>query len=159
MKRIGVGFLVGVFVWMNIASMTFYIPCEAVTPINEFANVRSSPGLSDNIIGQLRRGQVAAVTVTAGSLWYKTAGGYVHASVVVCAVPPTGTTPPTVTPAPPTPTRLPSLTPTATPTATPTPTPETSGVIIRICIYYERDVEPLCSVFLEPVSVRFERLP
>jgi hypothetical protein len=128
-------------------------PCRAVTPINAFANVRSSPALGDNIVGQLARGQVAAVTATAGSLWYRTAAGYVHSSVVVCA------DLPTATPVQPTLTRLPSLTPTATPTVTATTTPITPGVILRICIHYEHDVEPLCSLFLEPVTVRIERMP
>ena len=52
---------------------------------------------------------------------------------------------------------MPSLTPSPAPSETPTPAP--LKTIVRICIYYERDVEPLCSVFLEPVTVRIERMP
>lgn len=129
--------------------------CAAVTPINEFANVRSSPGISagspTNIVGQLRRGQVAAIESTPGSLWYKTALGYVHSSVVVCADPSTGSGPTaTVTPIPPTPTRLPSL----------TPTPVISySIIMRVCIIYGAGRESVCSLFSEPVAVTIERMP
>jgi len=146
--------------------------CQAVTPINEYANIRSSAGVSDpstgsgnNITGRLNRGEVACVDgpapstgsgsgspIGSGGGWYHlTAGGYISASVVTVV-----TVEPTPRQAGLTPTRLVTNTPlaSATPIATPSPTP----VLLRVCIIYGKD-ERVCSIFSEPVSVTIERVP
>ena len=91
--------------------------CSTITPAPAYSsiNIRSAPAMGDNITGQLKRGQSAAVVRLTDSGWYELAstgsatggGGYVASSVAVCVTDPT-------------PTRLPSLTPMNAPiTATP----------------------------------------
>ena len=77
-------------------------PCSTITPSPAYSsiNIRSAPTMGDNVTGRLLRGQVANVSALNDG-WYSLAfGGYVSASVVVCAISPTPTRIVTETPQP-----------------------------------------------------------
>ena len=101
--------VIGVCVPLFVALVTTAIAntpaCASITPGPAYSsvNIRSAPAMGDNITGQLKRGQSAAVVRLTDSGWYELtgAGDYVASSVAVCVTDPT-------------PTRIPSLTPTAT---------------------------------------------
>lgn len=81
------------FASLNISRSFANSPCQTITPAPAYSsvNIRSSPTIGDNVTGRLLRGQVANVAGLAGG-WYELSfGGYVSASVVICAVSPTPT--------------------------------------------------------------------
>ncbi len=110
------GALIGLMLAMVVGMAGGAGPCQAVTAINAYANIRREPWVGNNVIGRLERGETACVVGMPGGWYELEGGGYVSASVAVfvTAIPASSLATLAVTP-----TRL--VTNTPTPTATMTP--------------------------------------
>lgn len=57
-----------------------------ITPINEFANIRKSPAVApDNLLGQLKKGEIVKTDDLKDGWYHLASGGYVSASVVTAS--------------------------------------------------------------------------
>lgn len=139
------GALIGLMLAMMVGMAGGAGPCQAVTAINAYANIRREPWVGDNVIGRLERGKLACVVGMPGGWYELEGGGYVSASVVVFAGP--------------TPTRMVTLTPTASgpvQTATPEPEPEAGWLWLYVDVDGDGNLETVfrCKA---PCAMRVER--